>query len=114
MTRSVTKGPFVDAKLLKKIDGKTPEEVGVIKMWARQSQISPEMIGFTFGVHNGKTHTDVFVTEEMIGHRFGEFAPSKRFLRHGGRIQKEADDAKRDAEIQAAKAARVESDTAAA
>ena len=108
MTRSVKKGPFVDIKLLKKIQGKKPEDTGVIQTWARQSQISPEMIGFTFGVHNGRVHTDVFVTEEMVGHRFGEFAPSKRFLRHGGRIQKEADEAKRDAEIQAAKSARAE------
>ena len=109
MTRSVKKGPFVDIKLLKKIRDKKPEDVGVIQTWARQSQISPEMIGFTFGVHNGRVHTDVFVTEEMVGHRLGEFAPSKRFLRHGGRIQKEADEAKRDAEIQAAKSAREES-----
>lgn len=108
MTRSVKKGPFVDFKLLKKIQGKKPEDVGVVRTWARQSQISPDMIGFTFGVHNGRVHTDVFVTEEMVGHRLGEFASSKRFLQHGGRIQKEADEVKRDAEIQAAKAAREE------
>ncbi len=108
MTRSVKKGPFVDVKLLKKIQGKKPEDVGVVQTWARQSQISPKMIGFTFGVHNGRVHTDVFVTEEMVGHRLGEFASSKRFVRHGGRIQKDADDAKRGAEIQAAKAARAE------
>ncbi|MCY4577038.1 MAG: 30S ribosomal protein S19 [Candidatus Kaiserbacteria bacterium] len=108
--RSVKKGPFVDITLLKKIRGKKPEDVGVVTTWARQSQISPEMIGFTFGVHNGRVHTEVLVTEEMVGHRLGEFAPSKRFVRHGGRIQKDADDAKRDAEIQAAKAARVEAD----
>lgn len=98
----------MDIKLLKKIQGKKPEDVGVVRTWARQSQISPAMIGFTFGVHNGRVHTDVFITEEMVGHRLGEFAPSKRFLRHGGRIQKEADEAKRDAEIQAAKSARAE------
>ena len=109
MTRSVKKGPFVDITLLKKIQGKKPEDVGVIQTWSRQSQISPEMIGFTFGVHNGRVHTDVFVTEDMVGHRLGEFAPSKRFVRHGGRIQKEAEEAKRDVEIQAAKAARAES-----
>lgn len=99
----------MDVTLLKKIQGKKPEDVGVIRTWARQSQISPEMIGFTFGVHNGRAHIDVFVTEEMVGHRLGEFASSKRFVRHGGRIQKEADEAKRDAEIQAAKSARAES-----
>ena len=108
MTRSIKKGPFVDAKLLKKITGKKPEDVGVVRTWARRSQISPEMIGFTFGVHNGKVHSEVFITEEMVGHCLGEFAPSKRFLRHGGRIQKDADEAKRAAEIDAAKAARAE------
>ena len=108
MTRSVKKGPFVDAKLLKKITGKKPEDVGVVRTWARRSQISPEMIGFTFGVHNGKVHSEVFITEEMVGHCLGEFAPSKRFLRHGGRIQKDADEAKRSAEIESAKAARAE------
>lgn len=110
MTRSVKKGPFVDIKLLKKMTDKKPEDTGVIKTWARQSQISPEMIGFTLAIHNGKTHTDVLVTEEMVGHRLGEFAPSKRFVRHGGRIQKETDDAKRDAEVQAAKTAREEAE----
>ena len=108
MTRSIKKGPFVDVKLLKKIKGKKPEDTGVVVTWARRSQISPEMIGFTFGVHNGKSHVDVLITEEMVGHCLGEFAPSKRFVRHGGRIQKDADEAKRTAEIEAAKAARAE------
>ena len=111
MTRSVKKGPYVGVKLLKKIRDKKPEDAGVIKTWDRQSQIAPEMIGFTFGVHNGKTHVDVLITEEMIGHRLGEFAPSKRFLRHGGRIQKEADEAKKTAEIEAVKTARAEVST---
>ena len=107
MTRSTRKGPFIDIKLLKKIKDKKPEQAGVIKTWARRSQISPEMIGFTFGVHNGKVHTEVFVTDEMVGHRLGEFAPTKRFLRHGGKLQKAADEAKKSAEISAAKAAKV-------
>ena len=68
--------------------------------------ISPEMVGFTFGVHNGKTHTPVFVSEEMVGHRLGEFSPTKKFLRHGGKIQKEMEVKKKEAEIQAAKAAK--------
>lgn len=106
MTRSLKKGPYVDIKLLKKIDGKKPAEAGVIKTWARNSQISPEMVGFTFGVHNGKQHTPVLVTEEMVGHRLGEFSPTKKFLRHGGKMQKELDMAKREAEIAAAKAAK--------
>ena len=106
MTRSIKKGPYVDAKLLKKIAEKKPADTGVIKTWARASQISPEMVGFTFGVHNGRTHTDVFVTEEMVGHRLGEFSPTKTFRGHGGKMQKELDQKKREAEIAAAKAAK--------
>jgi small subunit ribosomal protein S19 len=106
MTRSLKKGPYLDQKLLKKIEGKTPKETGVIKTWARRSQISPEMVGFTFGVHNGKQHVEVFVTEEMVGHRLGEFAPSKKFVRHGGKIQKELEQKRKEAEIAAAKAAK--------
>lgn len=106
MTRSIKKGPYVDEKLLKKIEGKNPRETGVIKTWARRSQISPEMLGFIFGVHNGKQHLEVLVTEEMIGHSLGEFSPSKKFLRHGGKMQKEQDAAKKVAEITAAKSAK--------
>ena len=73
MTRSLKKGPYVDEKLLKKIEGKKPLESGVIKTWARGSQISPEMVGFTFGVHNGRQHIEVLVSEEMVGHYLGEF-----------------------------------------
>lgn len=106
MARSLYKGPFVDERLLKKIAGKKPAEAGVIKTWARSSQISPEMVGFTFGVHNGRDHIEVLVTEEMVGHRLGEFSPTKKFLRHGGKIQKELEQKKREAEIAAAKAAK--------
>lgn len=106
MTRSLKKGPYVDAKLLKKIDGKRPTDAGVIKTWARASQISPEMVGFTFGVHNGQKHIEVFVTEDMVGHRLGEFSPSKTFRRHGGKLMKELDQKKREAEIAASKAAK--------
>lgn len=106
MARSLYKGPYVDEKLLKKIDGKKPQDAGVIKTWARRSQIAPEMVGFTFGVHNGKDHIEVFVTEEMVGHRLGEFAATKKFLRHGGKMQKELEQKKKEAEIAAAKAAK--------
>lgn len=106
MTRSLKKGPYVEERLLKKIEGKNPRETGVIKTWSRRSQISPEMLGFIFGVHNGKQHIEVLVTEEMVGHRLGEFAPTKKFLRHGGKMQKEQEAAKKDAEIAAAKAAK--------
>ena len=106
MTRSIKKGPYIDEKLLKKVEGKKPLETGVIKTWARSAQIAPEMVGFTFGVHNGKAHTPVLVTEEMVGHRLGEFSPTKKFLRHGGKMQKDLDQAKKQAEISAAKAAK--------
>ena len=107
MARSLYKGPYVDEKLLKKIDGKKPTDVkGAIKTWARDSMISPEMVGFTFGVHNGKTHVEVLVTEEMVGHRLGEFSPTKKFYRHGGKMQKELDIKKKEAEVAAAKAAK--------
>lgn len=106
MTRSIKKGPYVDERLLSKIEGKKPAEAGVIKTWSRDSQISPEMVGFKFGVHNGKSHVEVLISEEMVGHRLGEFSPTKKFLRHGGKMQKELDVAKKEAEIQAAKAAK--------
>ena len=111
MTRSIAKGPYVDEKLLKKIDGKTPKDVGVIKTWARRSQIAPEMVGHTFGVYNGRQHLEVFVTEDMVGHRLGEFSPTKKFTRHGGKMQKEIEQKKKDAEIAAAKAAKAATTT---
>ena len=112
MSRSLKKGPYVDEKLFKKVEGKKPEEVkGAIKTWARRSQISPEMVGFTCGVYNGKEHIEVFVSEEMVGHRLGEFSPTKKFLRHGGKMQKELEQKKKEAEITAAKAAKETADT---
>ncbi len=109
MTRSLKKGPYVDYKLEKKITGKTPEEAGVINTWARASQISPDMVGFKFGVHNGRKHIEVLVTEDMIGHRLGEFSPTRTFHRHGGKLMKELEQKKREAEITAAKAAKANS-----
>lgn len=106
MTRSLKKAPYVDANLIEKIAGKKPADTGAIKTWARNSQISPDMTGFTFKVHNGKDFIDVFVTEDMVGHRLGEFSPTKKFYRHGGKMQKELDQSKREAEISAAKAAK--------
>lgn len=111
MARSLRKGPYVDEKLLKKIEGKRPIETGLIKTWARRSQISPEMVGFTFGVHNGRQHLEVLVTEEMVGHRLGEFSHTKKFLRHGGKMQKELDQKKKEAEITAAKSAKAAVET---
>lgn len=106
MTRSLKKGPYVDERLLKKIEGKRPGETGPIKTWSRACVIAPEMVGFTFGVHNGKVHVEVFVTEDMVGHRLGEFSPTRKFVRHGGKMQKELDTAKKEAEITAAKSAK--------
>ena len=92
MSRSLKKGPYVDEKLLKKVAKAKQGEV--IKTWARASQISPEMVGHTFAVHNGKQHIEVFVTEDMVGHRLGEFSPTKKFIKHGGKIQKALDQKK--------------------
>lgn len=87
MSRSLKKGPHVDEKLLKKIDqmgaGKQP-----IKTWARRSTIAPEFIGHTFLVHNGRNFTSVFVTDEMVGHKLGEFSPTRTFRGHGARGKK--------------------------
>jgi small subunit ribosomal protein S19 len=111
MTRSLHKGPYVDERVLKKVLGKRPETTGVIKTWIRRSDISPEMVGFTFGVYNGKTHIDVLVTEDMVGHKLGEFSPTRKFTRHGGKMQKEIDQKKKESEISAAKTAKATVDT---
>ena len=107
MTRSLKKGPFINARLIKKITGKKPADAGVIKIWQRASVISPEMVGFTFGVYNGKAHLPGLATEDMVGHNLGEFSPTKKFLRHGGKMQKELEQKKKEAEIAAAQAAKV-------
>ncbi len=90
MSRSLKKGPYVDQRLLAKMAklGK-PEAAGVIKTWSRASEIAPEMVGYTFGVHNGRAFVEVRVSEEMVGHRLGEFSPTRKFVKHGGKIQKE-------------------------
>ena len=111
MARSLKKGPYVDAKLLKKIEGKKPLSSEPIKTWSRRSQIAPEMVGFKFGVYNGKTHIEVLVSEDMVGHRLGEFSPTKKFTRHGGKMQKELETKQKEAEIAAAQAAKAVTDT---
>ena len=105
MTRSLKKGPYVDVKLAKKVAVRKPG-AGSIKTWARASQIPPEFVGYTFGVHNGKSHEEVYVTEDMVGHRLGEFSPTTKFIRHGGKMQKEAEMAAKAAEIATAQAAK--------
>lgn len=106
MARSLKKGPYVEERLLKKIEGKRPGSTGPIKTWARRSQISPEMVGFIFAVHNGKDFNEVLVTEEMVGHRLGEFSLTRKFVKHGGKMQKELEQKKKEAEIAAAQAAK--------
>ncbi len=114
MARSIKKGPYVDERLLKKIEGKKPQTADVITTWARRSQISPEMVGFTFGVHNGKAHTPVLVSEDMVGHRLGEFSPTKKFTRHGGKMQKELEQKQKESEIASAQAAKAAADVSTA
>ena len=104
----------MDEKLLKKIEGKNPLDTPMIKTWKRASQIAPEMVGFTFGVHNGKTHIEVLVTEDMVGHRLGEFSQTRKFIKHGGKMQKEMEQKKKEAEIAQAKVATTVTETAGA
>ena len=106
MSRSLKKGPFIDERLIKKIKDKKPGDRSVIKTWSRACVISPEMVGFTFGVHNGKEFISVYTTEEMVGHRLGEFSPTRKFVRHGGKMQKELETAAKQKELDAAKAAK--------
>jgi small subunit ribosomal protein S19 len=95
MSRSIKKGPWVDPKLIKKINqAKTSGRASqTINTYARSSEIAPEMVGFSIGVHNGRQFVPVNIKEEMVGHRLGEFSPTKKFVRHGGKIQKELEKA---------------------
>ncbi len=89
MSRSTKKGPWVDPKLMKKISRLKAGDAAPIKTWSRASEISPEMVGFAFAVHNGKDFIEVRVGEDMIGHRFGEFSPTRKFVKHGGKMQRD-------------------------
>ena len=106
MAPPLKKGPVVDEKLLKKIKDMKPGGKVVIKTWSRSATIVPEMVGYTFGVHNGRIHTPVRVVEDMVGHKLGEFSPTRTFTRHGGKIQKDLDQGRKMKEIDAAKAAK--------
>lgn len=105
MSRSSKKGPYVDPRVLKKVmAGKAGKDQ--IKTWSRACSIAPEFVGFTFLVHNGRTHIPVFITENMVGHKLGEFALTRKFIRHGGKMAKEQEMAAAEAEkakLQAAK-----------
>ncbi|HEU0051147.1 MAG TPA: 30S ribosomal protein S19 [Patescibacteria group bacterium] len=88
MSRSLKKGPYTDPKLLAKLAKLSPGSKTVIKTWSRSSTITPEMVGYTFGVHNGRVHVPVFVIENMVGHKLGEFSATRKFVRHGGKLTK--------------------------
>jgi small subunit ribosomal protein S19 len=105
MSRSLKKGPYIDERILKRVAAAKPG--AKFKTWSRESTIFPEMVGFTFEVHNGKTHIPVFVTENMVGHKLGEFSPTRKFYRHGGKMAKDqeaAAQASEKAKMAAAKA----------
>ena len=89
MSRSVKKGPFADAHLLKKIDAQADQEKKqVIKTWSRRSTIFPSFVGFTIAVYDGRKHVPVFISEDMVGHKLGEFVPTRTFRGHGGNDKK--------------------------
>ncbi len=88
MSRSLKKGPFIDPKLAKKVAALGKDDRTIIKTWARSSTITPEMVGYTIAVHNGRVHVPVFVTENMVGHKLGEFSPTRKFRSHGGKLAK--------------------------
>ncbi len=98
MSRSSKKPPYIAADILKKISRQKAGEGAPIKTWSRSSEISPEMIGYVFAVHNGKSFIEVKVGEDMVGHRLGEFSPTRKFVRHGGKIQKEIEQKAQTAE----------------
>ncbi|MFA5318290.1 MAG: 30S ribosomal protein S19 [Patescibacteria group bacterium] len=89
MSRSLKKGPYVNEGLMKKIKELKPGDKKVIKIWDRACAITPEMVGFTIGVHNGRQHIPVNIVENMVGHKLGEFAPTRKFVSHGGKKAKE-------------------------
>ena len=99
MSRSLKKGPFIDERLMKKMEKVKPGGKP-IKTWARASTIIPEMVGFSFDVHNGKNFITVKIVEEMVGHKLGEFSHTRKFVRHGGRMAKEQEQAAQEVERQ--------------
>ena len=99
MSRSLKKGPYVDPRLMEKVLKLRKEDKVIIKTWARYCVISPEMVGFTFGVHNGKEFIPVSIAEDMVGHKLGEFSPTTKFGRHGGRMQREIESGAQQKEV---------------
>ena len=88
MSRSLKKGPYVDERLLKRIAALGSNDKTVLKTWSRDATISPDMVGVTIAVHNGRMHVPVYVTENMVGHKLGEFSPTRKFRSHGGKLAK--------------------------
>jgi small subunit ribosomal protein S19 len=89
MSRSLKKGPYINERLLKKIKAMRPGDKTIVKVWDRSCTITPEMVGFVIGVHNGKQHTPVLIVENMVGHKLGEFSPTRKFVSHGGKMAKD-------------------------
>jgi small subunit ribosomal protein S19 len=89
MSRSLKKGPYINERFLKRIINSKVGDKTIFKLWDRSCSITPEMVGFTVGVHNGRIHVPVLVNENMVGHKFGEFAPTRKFVNHGGKMAKE-------------------------
>lgn len=89
MSRSLKKGPYVNDRLLRRIGALGASDKTILKTWDRASTIAPEMVGRTIAVHNGKLHVPVFITENMVGHKLGEFSPTRKFRSHGGKLAKE-------------------------
>lgn len=98
MSRSLKKGPYVDPRLLKKMQNLKPGKKTAIKTWSRDCTITPEMVGFVFAVHNGKNFIEFSVVEDMVGYKLGDFSPTRKFVRHGGRMAKEEEQAATQAE----------------
>ena len=88
MSRSLKKGPYINQRLLKKIKELKQGDKTVIKTWDRSCTVTPEMVGFTIGVHNGRQHVSVYIVENMVGHKLGEFAHTRKFVSHGGKMAK--------------------------
>ncbi|MBW4061504.1 30S ribosomal protein S19 [Candidatus Saccharibacteria bacterium] len=88
MSRSLKKGPFIDERLLARVQALTQNDKTVLKTWSRDSTVAPEMVGHTIAVHNGRMHVPVFVSENMVGHKLGEFSPTRKFRNHGGKLAK--------------------------
>jgi small subunit ribosomal protein S19 len=88
MSRSLKKGPYIDERLLNKV-AKLGNDKKVIKTWSREAVITPEFVGHTFAVHNGKDHIPVFISENMVGHKLGEFSATRKFRGHGGKLAKQ-------------------------